>query len=201
MYISDSYNDRVQEVAFTGHAEWGQPMIAADVYTIAGTAGVVGHSGDGGAATSADLNNPGSIAVSTGGNLYIADSSNQEIREVSAATYVISDVAGGVGTFAQDGDGGPATTSGLDQPAGIASDARGDIFVADYTGNRVQEIAASGHVQFGITMTAGHVYTVAGQAAGYGGTGGDGGPATAAYLDQPSGVAVDTAGDLYIADF
>jgi RHS repeat-associated protein len=201
LYIADEQNMRVQEVAATGHTEWGQSMTANFVYTIAGSAaGTPGHSGDGGAATSAKLDQPQSVTLDGSGNLLIADTSGNEVRKVSASTAVISDYAGGVGAFSQDGDAGPAVGAGLLSPFGIASDGQGDVFIADTFGNRVQEIAASSHTQFGIAMTAGDVYTVAGQQGGYPGTGGDGGAATAARLSEPTSVAADPAGDLYIAD-
>ena len=199
LYIADYGNSTVQEVARTAHTEWGQTMAKDDIYTVAGTAGVFEQSGDGGPAASALLDSAGDVALDGSNNLIIADTLSNEVRQVSASTAVISDLAG-AGTFAQDGNGGPATTAGLYQPGYVTFDAAGDIFVADTGGNRVQEIAGRSHTQFGITMTAGDVYTVAGQQGGYGGNGGDGGPATAAYLAEPEGVAVDSAGNLYIAD-
>jgi RHS repeat-associated protein len=201
LYIADQGNSRVQEVARTAHTEWGQVMAVGDIYTIAGSKpGNSGHSGDGGPATSAFMDEPGGIAMDASLNLYVADTTNNEVREVSASTASISDWAGGVGEFAQEGDGGVATAAGLAAPSGVASDAAGDVFVADTSGNRVQEIAAASHIQFGITMTAGDVYTVAGQQGGYDGTSGDGGPAISAQLSGPEDVALDSAGDLYIAD-
>ncbi|HUD39916.1 MAG TPA: RHS repeat-associated core domain-containing protein [Streptosporangiaceae bacterium] len=202
LYITDSGNNRVQEVAGTTHTEFGQSMTADFVYTVAGNAsGTGGDSGDGGPATSALLNDPGSLWVDSSGDLYICDTDNNEVREVSASTFNISDLAGGNGkTLATVGDGGPAVSSGLASPRGIASDAHGDIFIADTSNNRVQEIADYSHTQFGIAMTAGDIYTVAGSAAGTGGDGGNGGLATSALLSGPEGIAVDSSGDLYIAD-
>jgi trimeric autotransporter adhesin len=201
LYIADTANNRIQEVAGAGHAEWGQAMTAGDIYTIAGSAsGTSGHAGDGGAAASALLDGPGNVALDSAGNLLVADTVNNEVREVAAATAGISDYAGGAGTIKQEGDGGSAVNAGLDTPYGVASDSAGDIFIADSRGNRVQEIAAKTHTQFGIVMTAGDVYTVAGSAAGYPGDGGDGGPATAALLNGPEDVALDAAGNIYITD-
>jgi RHS repeat-associated protein len=202
LYITDSENNRVQEVAGTTHTEFGQSMTANYVYTVAGnSSGTAGDSGDGGPATSALLDDPGSLWVDSSGDLYICDTGNNEVREVSASTYDISDVAGGNGhTIGTVGDNGPAVTSGLSSPRGLAADSHGDIFVADTSNNRVQEIAEYNHTQFGIEMTAGDIYTVAGSASGAGGDSGNGGPATSALLSYPEGIAVDSSGNLYIAD-
>jgi RHS repeat-associated protein len=211
LYIADTGNNRIQEVALTGHTEWGVNMAANDIYTIAGSASAAaGSSGNGGAATAALLSGPAQVALDLSNNLYIADTgnaaasqlrpANSQVREVSASTYNISGYAGGVGTLLQDGNGGPATTAGLDQPYGLASDPAGNVYIADTSGNRIQEIVASNHTQWGQQMIAGDVYTVAGSAAGFAGNSGDGGPARSALLHLPSGVATDAAGDLYIAD-
>ena len=201
LYIADSLNNRIQEVAVTSHTEWGQSMTANDVYTVAGSAaGTAGFSGDGGASTSALLTQPHDVAMGNGSNLFITDTSNNEARQVASATAVISRFAGGAGTFAAEGNGGPAINAGLNGPGNEAFDAAGDVFIADSSNNRVQEIAAAPHTQFGITMIAGDVYTVAGQANGTSGRAGDGSLATSAYLNNPVAVAVDGAGNLYITD-
>jgi hypothetical protein len=199
LYIAAYGSSTVREVARTGHTEWGQPMVQDDMYTVAGTAGQQGQAGDGGPVSGAELNQPADVTMDGSGDLIIADSGNNEVREITAATAVISDLAGS-GGFKQDGDGGPATSAGLNHPGFAAFDASGDLFVADTGSNRVQEVAAHAHTQFGIAMSAGDVYTVAGQQAGYAGDSGNGGPATAARLDAPQAVAVDAAGDLFIAD-
>ena len=199
LYIADYGNSTIREVAGTKHTEQGQSMSAGDMYTVAGTAGDDGQAGDGGPAAAAELNHPADVTGDASGDLIIADTSNNEVRGISAATGSISDLAGS-GGFLQDGDGGPATSAGLYQPGFVAFDASGDLFIADTGSNRVQEIAAHAHTQFGIAMSAGDVYTVAGQQAGYRGDSGNGGPATAAWLAVPQAVAVDTAGDLFIAD-
>jgi YD repeat-containing protein len=201
LYIADSASNRVQEVAGTTHTQFGQSMTASDVYTVAGSAaGTAGNSGNGGAATAALLNDPTGVSVDGTGDLYLTDSGNNSLREVTASTADISETAGNGFTLLDDGDGGTAVTSALNHPGATASDEAGDVFIADTANNRVQEIAASSHTQFGISMTAGDVYTVAGNAAGQAGYGGDGGAATAALLYQPAAVAVDPSGNLYIAD-
>ena len=102
------------------------------------------------------------------------------------------------GTTGNTGDGGPAATALLYGPGGIALDSAGNLYIADPGNNRVQEIAAATGAQRGQSMTTGDMYTIAG--AGTSGSGGDGGPATAATLDGPGSIAVDPAGDLYFAD-
>ena len=109
------------------------------------------------------------------------------IREVVAATGDIITVAGN-GKAGYSGDGGPATDAELDSPCGVAVDAAGDLFIADVGNNVIREVVKA----------TGDIITVAGN--GTAGYSGDGGPATAAELDGPVGVAVDSAGDLFIAD-
>jgi RHS repeat-associated protein len=201
LYIADTANNRVQEAAGTGHTERGTVMTAGDIYTIAGSAtGTAGFSGNGGLATSALLTGPAQAALDGSGNLYITDAGNNRVREVAASSGNITAFAGNGGTLAQDGDGGTATGAGLSFPAGLASDAAGNVYIADLASNRIQEIAASSHAQWGQAMTAGDVYTVAGSATGQPGSSGDGGPAAAALLTGPSAVAADSAGNLFIAD-
>jgi DNA-binding beta-propeller fold protein YncE len=145
-----------------------------------------GFSGDGGPAVLAHLNQPVSAALDAGGNLYIADTGNQRIRKVNAQG-VIGTVAGiGLGCFS--GEGRAAAAASLNEPAGIAADALGNIYVADTANRRIRKITPAGAI---VTL------------AGDGGIAptGDGGAATAATLNQPEGVALDaSSGDLYIAD-
>src|SRR5205814_1665754 len=151
--------------------------------------------GDGGPATVAELAGPSSVAVDAAGNLFIADNQNSRIRRVDAATQVITTVAGN-GTAGFSGDGGPATAAELAGPAGVALDGAGNLFLAESSqwaerppaNARVRQVAAG----------RGAITTVAG--GGTCGFSGDGGPATAAGLFSPSGVALDGAGNLFIAD-
>jgi uncharacterized protein (TIGR03437 family) len=140
--------------------------------------------GDGGPATEASLFSPGGIAVDALGNLFIADSGHSRVRKVSASG-LITTVAGN-GDFGFSGDGGPATSASLSGPGRIAVDTSGNLFIVD--GNtRIRKVSASGLIT-----------TVAGN--GNQGFSGDGGPATSASLSIPKGIAVDSAGNLFIAD-
>lgn len=155
------------------------------IQTVAGN-GVAGYKGDGMAATLAELNGPYGEAFDSAGNLYIDDDSNNVIRKVDAQTHVITTVAGtGVAGF--NGNGIPATSAELDIPRAIAVDAAGNLFIADDGNHRVREVSAA----------TGLISTVAG--AGVTGYNGDGIPATSAHLDTVS-IALDSAGNLYIAD-
>jgi len=156
------------------------------ILTVAGD-GIAGNSGDGGAATAAELRNPSSVAVDAQGNIFIADFEDNVVREVSANTGKISTVAGN-GTAGYSGDGGPGTASELNQPMGVAVDDSGHLFIADNGNGRVREV----------DLATGFITTVAGD--GSHNYSGDGGPATDAALGAPSSVAVDASGDLFIAD-
>src|SRR5829696_5789823 len=140
------------------------------ITTVAGT-GSAGFSGDGGPATAATLRQPNGLALDTAGNLFVSDSGNSRVRKV-ATNGVITTVAG---------NGTPAV------PGGMAVDAAGNLFVADVDDNRVRKVAPNGVV----TIVAG---------TGSAGFSGDGGPATAASLMSPEDVALDAAGNLFVAD-
>jgi uncharacterized repeat protein (TIGR01451 family) len=143
-----------------------------------------GYSGDGGSALAAQLNGPQGVAIDTAGKVYIADQYNQRIRMVDL-TGTITTVAGtGLGGY--NGDGQPATSAQLNDPRGIAVDAAGNLYIADFGNERIREVAG------------GNIATIAGTGAV--GSAGDGGPATSATLTAPTAVALDAAGDLYIAD-
>ena len=154
------------------------------INTYAG-AGAQGYSGDGGAATSAQLDSPAGIAVDSSNNVYIADTHNNRIREVLASTGAINTIAGtGAAGFA--GDGAAATAALLNYPTSVAVDSAGNVYIADTHNHRIREIKS------------GTISTVAGDGEQF--YSGDGGLATAAGLDSPNGVAVDSAFNIYIGD-
>ncbi|OFW40135.1 MAG: hypothetical protein A3J28_06665 [Acidobacteria bacterium RIFCSPLOWO2_12_FULL_60_22] len=148
---------------------------------------IAGFSGDGGPATSASLNfgSLGGVAVDAAGNLYIADTANNRVRKVSP-DGTISTFAGGGSRFGVDGI--PATSAGLSYPVGVAVNAAGDVFIGELLGNRIRKVSPNGIIA-----------TVAGN--GTAGFSGDGGPAPSASLNNPRGIALDSAGSIYIADF
>jgi trimeric autotransporter adhesin len=149
--------------------------------------GTTGYKGDGGLATSAGLYYPQGVAVDASGNIYIADTVNRRIRLVTKSTGIITTVAGD-GTIEYKGDGGLATSAGLYFPYGVAVDASGNIYIADYYNHRIRLV----------TKSTGIITTVAGD--GIAGYTGDGGLATSAGLNYPQGVAVDASGNIYIVD-
>ncbi|KJY35878.1 NHL repeat-containing protein, partial [Streptomyces sp. NRRL S-444] len=173
LYFSDYNNHRVRRITADGK-----------VSTIAGN-GTAGFKGDGGPATSAQLNGPHAVAVDSAGHLYIVDYGNHRIRKV-AADGQISTVAG-TGAAGFSGDGGPAASAKLAGPVGAVVDSTGTLYIADYRNHRVREITPDGQIT-----------TVGGTGAA--GFGGDGGLAASAQLNYPIGLAVDCVDTLYIAD-
>lgn len=174
VYIGDSGNNRVRKVSPEGI-----------ITTIAGT-GNAGYAGDGGPATSAQLNSPQSLALDGGGNIYFSDNRNNVVRRISPLG-AISTVAGN-GTQGFSGDGGLATQAQLSSPQGIALDGGGNLYIADEANDRVR-----------VVSTSGMIATVAGN--GTQAYSGDGGLAVNAALNFPYAVAVNAAGNLFIADY
>jgi uncharacterized protein (TIGR03437 family) len=177
VYIADQFNNRIRKVTTSG-----------TISTVAGN-GTSGYTGDGSAATSAELSNPEGIAVDSSGNLYIADTSNCVVRKVTSSG-TISTIGGNNSTgCGYAGDGAGATSAQINHPSGIVVDAKGKVYIADTSNNIVRVIT-----------TDGNIATYAGNfGAGVGFTG-DGGPATSARLNNPQGLALDSSGNLYIAD-
>ena len=154
------------------------------ITTFAGST-VTTYGGDGGPGVSAILARPAAVAVDGAGNVYVGDGDNSRVRVINAAG-VITTIAG-QGYWGFSGDGGPASAASITVPAGLAVDAAGNIYIADQYNDRIRKIDASGI----ITTLAGS------NTSGYGG---DGGPATAAFLSAPSSIAVDGAGNIYFTD-
>jgi hypothetical protein len=155
-----------------------------DISTFAGT-GSAGSAGDGGAATSAQLNQPVGVTLGPNGEVYLADMANNRVRKVVGGT--ITTVAG-TGAAGSSGDGGPATSAAIDAPTDVAVDSQGRIYIVEYGGHRIRRVS-----------TAGTITTFAGT--GQPGGTGDGGPATAARLTSPTGLAINAADELLIADY
>ena len=212
-FAADSFEYFTANCACPGLSPGGDDRVrkidaATGVITTVAGMGTAGFSGDGGPATSAQLDAPGALALDTSGDLFILDDGNQRVRKVSAATGIITTVAGGghgYGTTfdpGYSGDGGPATKAALSledvgayvgagpffQASGLAVDAAGDIFIGDSGNNRVRRVDAR----------TGVITSVAGGGSPPDGIG-DGRPATSAAL-FPNDLAVDAAGNLYVAD-
>ena len=198
IFIADSGNNVIREVLAS----------SGDIKTVAGN-GTQGYSGDGnGLPTSAELDDPFGVVVDISGNIFIADTANDAIRVVNTGTSPITvggaliqpntiQTVAGTPTKTCDadpnpgcGDGGPATSAYLSSPAGLFLDAAEDIFIADTFDSAIREVSVS----------TGIIQTVAGTIGATGGFSGDGGAATSALLDSPSGVFLDASNDIFIAD-
>jgi sugar lactone lactonase YvrE len=177
VFIADTYNHRIREVVKS----------TGNIITVAGT-GSPGYGDDNGPATSALLEYPYGVAVDGSGNVFIADTYNDRIREVVKATGNIITIAG-TGSIGYSGDGGPATSAKLNYPDAVAVDGSGNVFFSDQGNNRVREEVKA----------TGNIITVAGN--GTAGYNGDNQPATSAEVNEPSGVAVDSSDNVYIADW
>ncbi len=172
LYIAETGNHVIRKVDTLGH-----------ITTVAGTA-TQGYSGDSGPATSAQLDSPQGLALSNT-TLYIADTHNHRIRAVDLTTNIITTIAGTTPGFS--GDNAPATSAHLNLPTAITLDTTGNLYIADTANHRIRRID-----------TTGTITTIAGN--GTQGYSGDTGPATAASIDSPSGLAVDSLNNLYLAD-
>lgn len=181
MYIADSLHNMIRKVDTT-----------QTVSTIAGN-GAPGYSGDNGPAASSMLSTPSGVAMDGAGNLYIADTGNNVIREIvlagSQATPLIRTIAG-TGVMGNGGDGGPATVASLNQPLGVTVDAAGDLYIADTGNNRIRRVDAK----------TGIISNIAGSPNGTAGYLGDKFQAASALLNGPDTVAFDRSGNMYIPD-
>jgi sugar lactone lactonase YvrE len=184
LYISDSGNFRVRKVS------------GGTVSTIAGN-GTQGYSGNGGPPASAELNSPAGLVLDSSGNLYIADFGNYVVWKITGGKIAV--VAGNNGDGPGfSGDLGPATSAQLSTPSGVAVDAAGNLYVSDSGNSVVREVCANTCPAWG--GKSGEINTYAGSFSAGPGYAGDGGQATLAELQNPNGLAVDSAGNLYIAD-
>jgi hypothetical protein len=205
--------DRVRVLAAHSGRFYGQTMKAGDVYSIAGN-GQSGERGDGGPALKAEIDNPGGLAVDSAGNVLVEDTFYDRIRLVAERTgtfYGQSMKAGDIYTIAGNGgifytgDGVPATMSAIglrelplfDTGQGISLDRAGNLVIADNRNNRIRVVAVRSGTFYGQSMTAGDIYTIAGNGSEQ--TTGNGGPATSAGVDAPAAVAIDPSGNVLIS--
>jgi uncharacterized protein (TIGR03437 family) len=214
LYIADTTNARVRMVTTS----------SGIISTFAGN-GISGYTGDGGKAINASLNSPAGLVADKAGNVYISDYGNSTVRKVDTSGNITT--VAGTGTWGYSGDGGPANKAALAHPVALAIDGAGNIYIADPGNTNIREITADGNIHTiasnldaeSIAVdAAGSIYypnylnstiqkilsngtqfTIAGN--GTVGFSGDGGPATAAQLNEPYGVAVDASGNVYVADF
>jgi sugar lactone lactonase YvrE len=172
LYIADQVNHRVRMVSTSG-----------TITTIAGN-GTLGYSGDKGPATSAELKYPCGVAVDSSGNIYIADTGNNVIRKVSSGTIT---TFAGDNTAGYSGDAAAATSAELDGPVGLAVDSAGNVYIADTTNNVIRKVTTDGNINTIVGNSYADFY-------------GDGIPALSSSINHPLGIALDAAGDIFIAD-
>jgi alpha-tubulin suppressor-like RCC1 family protein/sugar lactone lactonase YvrE len=174
VFIADTGNNRIRKVTPGGI-----------ITTVAGT-GIAGYNGDGADTTTATLNSPRGMTFDNSGNLFVADSGNHRIRKITPGGVISTAAGDGIAGYNGDGSDGPLAS--LNAPRGVAIDNNGSLFIADTENNRIRKVSAAGIIS-----------TVAGNGT-YGYTGFALGPATGAFLAYPSGIAIDDAGNIYIAD-
>jgi sugar lactone lactonase YvrE len=173
LYIADTSNNRIRRVNASGV-----------ISTFAGT-GTASYSGDGGPATSASITFPGDVFVDASGFVFIADTHNHRIRRVSPSGMISTFAGTGIGGFA--GDGGPATSAQINYPGSVSGDALGNIYITDTSNSRIRRVSPSGTIStFAGNATQGFL--------------GDGGAATSAELNLPTGVCLKSSSEIFIAD-
>ncbi len=174
VYIADFGNSIIRKVNTSGI-----------ITTFAGKPNIFGYSGDGGAASAAELDYPVGLTTDPAGNLYICDRGNNRVRMITTSGIISTIIGNGIAGYS--GDGGPAKSAKLDGPSFISIDPTGNLYFSDIANNCVREVNTSGNIN-----------TIAGT--GFGSFSGDGGPATSAELNQPAGVVMDGLGRLFIDD-
>jgi trimeric autotransporter adhesin len=206
--LGQTLGARIRVVAATTGRFYGQAMTAGNIYTVAGFKSGGTFAGLGGTGREAALGvNLGGIRVDSAGNvlftdddvarvLVLAEKTGSYYGQAMTSGHLYSIAGDGEGGFS--GDGGPATAAELSTPGGLAVDNAGNVVLADTGNGRIRVIAESSGTFYDQAMTAGNIYTVAGD--GGSGFAGDGGPATSAEFNQPTGVAVDPSGNLLVAD-
>ena len=176
VYIADASNHIIHKLNIT-----------TGKLTVAAGNGSYGYTGDGGQATDAQFNYPVAVALDKANNLYMVDESDQCVREINATTGIITTVAGN-GSWGFSGDNGPATNAQFNNPLAIAIDTNNNLYISDYSNNRIRKVTASTGV---ITTIAGNDST---------GYNRDSIPADSAWLHSPAGIALDKAGNIYFVD-
>ena len=215
VYIADYGISLVHKIsASTGLMTVAAGYISGGTVTApTGNKGTAGYTGDGGPATSAEVRSPRGIAIDASNNLYIADSGNNVIRMVSAATNVITTIVGtypgtnAAATAGAIGDLGPAKSAQLSTPEDIEVDANGNLFIGDFGNNKVRVVYAGGAAvaklialtNNGAVATAGYIYTVVGGNTTLF-TPNTPALATSVAISQPRKIALDGRGNIYIAD-
>ena len=174
LYVSEALGNRVRKIDVTGR-----------ISTVAGT-GVKGSKGDGGPAVEAQLNQPSELAIDTAGNIYIGEYSGYRVRKVDLEGRITT--IAGTGTRGGSGDGGPATEAQFNFISGLAVDSTGNVFVSDMNEARIRMISPTGRIT-----------TIAGT--GNQGHSGDGGRALDAEIETPGGIALDSAGNLFVTEY
>jgi RHS repeat-associated protein len=206
LVIADTGNFLVRFVPVSAGSHFGASMSANDIYTVAGY-NSYGFSGNGGVATSAQMAVPDGVAMDASGDLVISDNYNDDLRIVAAASGTLAGQSvtaediynlAGTGHFSQATNSGAASAEDLNNPGAVRTDAAGDVIFTDAFDNAVRFVPATTGTYFGVSMTAHDIYTIAGT--GWQAYSGNGAAATSAHLDQPDGVAIDSAGDVAIAD-
>lgn len=178
IYLLDATNNNIRKIYPSGI-----------ITTFAGD-GVAGYYGDGISATSARFSAPTGISADNSGNIYVADKNNNVLRKISSSG-IINTIAGIPVSAGNTGDGGLATAAKLSAPSHAIADASGNIYIADYSNNRVRKIDPSGIISSftGTTVTARVEHL------------GDGGPAKSAILNQPIGIFIDTSRNTFVTEY